>query len=286
MASRDSVGTTIARSASGTVEGAPPLTWAIRLDKCLAICEAIETPCVAVMDAPGTSEIASADSAVLQHTDRINSLRGSHCMLVLAGDPNATYPVIDGTAVCYSREPWAKLCTHAQWGMTVELNARASDLSRMLDSITLLLGSCVPDAGPLVSTALYTLGRRHPSKVFCYATFSDNVIPGSPRVSETRGISVHTSDGKPWSARLILQEEEFRADEDSLMRHVRVMLDGGHASSIGSAYFHLAELLTDTTPSFVRRAMADVHRKLVSPPVPSAPSLCRAASMNPGHSTW
>jgi hypothetical protein len=161
-----------------------------------------------------------------------------------------------------------------------------SDASRMLDSLALLLGTCMLDAGPWVSTAPYTLDRLHPEEAFRYASFSENVVPGTPRVSKTRGISAHTSDGKPWSAKVILQEGEFMEDEDPVLRHLRVMLTGEHASAIGPAYFHLAALLTDTTPSLVRRAMSDVHRKLVALPTPPAPSLCRAASMNPGHSSW
>ena len=283
----DQVGTMIAKGASGTVEAAQALPWAVRLVKCLAIGEAASTPCLVVVDAPATGEISSAQAALAQYAPRISALKGTCCLLVLAGSPESTYPMLSDTNVTYNSMPWFELCSGAEWGMTVDIAVAASDPLRMLDSLALMLGTCTLSAGPWVSTAPYTDDRLHPEEVFRYATFSDNVVPGTPRASKTRGISAHTSDGKEWSAKVILQEDEFRDDEEPVMRHLRVMLSGEHASAIGSAYFHLAALLGDTTPPLVRRAMADVHRKLVAPPVPTAPSLCRAASMNPGqHSSW
>jgi hypothetical protein len=287
LGSDDYVGTMIAKGASGTVEAAQALPWAVRLDKCLTIGEAASTPCLVVVDAPATSEISSAQAALAQYAPRINALKGTSCMLVLAGNPEMVYPMLSGTNVTYNSMPWFELCSGAEWGMTVDIAVTASDPLRMIDSLALMLGTCTLSAGPWVSTAPYTDDRLHPEEVFRYATFSENVVPGTPRASKTRGISAHTSDGKEWSAKVILQEDEFRDDEEPVMRHLRVMLSGEHASAIGSAYFHLAALLGDTTPPLVRRAMADVHRKLVAPPVPTAPSLCRAASMNPGqHSSW
>ena len=284
----DHVGTILTKGASGLVEAGQALPWAVRLQKCLAIGEAASGPCLVVLDAPATSEISSAQAALAHHGSRIHALKGTSCLLVLAGHPETTYPMISSTGVAYTSMPWFDLCNGAEWGMAVDINTAPSDPMRMLDSLALLLGTCTLHAGPRVSTAPYTLGRLHPEEVFCYATFSENVVPGTPRVSKTRGISAHTSDGKPWSAKVILQEDEFREDEDPVMRHLRVMLSAEHASAIGSAYFHLAALLRDTTPSLVRRAMSDVHRKLVPPHVPPAPSLCRVASMNPGqqHSSW
>ena len=285
----DQVGTMIAKGASGTVEAAQALPWAVRLVKCLAIGEAASTPCLVVVDAPATSEISSAQAALELHATRISALKHTSCLLVLAGSCESTYPMIserDG-GVHYNSTPWGKLVRSAEWGMTVDIAVTVSDPLRMLDSLALMLGTCTLSNGPWVSTAPYTDGRLHPEEVFRYATFSDNVVPGTPRASKTRGISAQTSDGKEWSAKVILQQDEFRDDEEPVMRHLRVMLSGEHASAIGSAYFHLAALLGDTTPPLVRRAMADVHRKLVAPPVPTAPSLCRAASMNPGqHSSW
>lgn len=284
----DQVGTIVAKGASGTVEAAPALAWAVRLEKCLAIAETTSIPCLVVLDAPATSEISGAQAALAQHAPRISALKGTSCLMVLAGDPERSYPMITGNNVAYNLMPWFELCTSAEWGMTVDMRTMPSDTSRMLDSLALLLGTCVMDVGPWVSTAPYTHDRLHPEEVFRYATFSDNVVPGTPRVSKTRGISAHTSDGKPWSAKVILQESDFQDDETPVMRHLRVMLSGGHTSAIGASYFHLAALVTDTTPPLVRRAMGDVHRQLVSLPTPSAPSLCRAASMNPGqpHSSW
>jgi hypothetical protein len=281
----DKVGSVVQKGASGMIDAAASMPWAVRLSKCLTACEDSEEPCIAIMDAPATTEISAARVAMVEHAERIKAIKGSEKMLVLASVPDLLYPSLSDGNVIYSVKPWQQLCSANEWGMHVELHLGASDTLRMLDAFSLILGSCIVDGGPRVSTAFYPDGWTLPTQMFRYMTFSENVMPGTPRASHTRGMSAETMDGAPWHATVVLENDSGEEEEDDAMTQLRQMMTSKDTAVIGASYFTLAGMKAAAMLPFVRRAMADVHTKIaVSPLMPSLP-MCRVASA-PVQSSW
>ena len=281
----DKVGSVVEKGASGMIDAAASMPWAVRLAKCLTACEDSEEPCIAIMDAPETTEISSARVAMVEHADRIKAMKDSEKMLVLASVPDLLYPSLSYGDIIYSKKPWQQLCNANEWGMHVDLRLGPSDPLRMLDAFSLVLGSCIVDGGPSVSTALYPDGWTLPTEMFRYMTFSDNVVPGTPRASHTRGMSAETMDGAPWHATVVLQCKDDEKEDDT-MGQLRRLTTSKDTAVVGAAYFTLARMKAAAMLPFVRRAMADVHTKFAVGPLtlPSLP-MCRVASM-PAQSSW
>lgn len=282
LSQSSAVGATVHVGASALVEGTTNMPWSTRLAKSLDTLAGTDGSCVAVMDAPPTHEITSALEAVALERERIRSLQGTDKLLVISGLDKVLYPTqADGNRIMYSTDPWDGI-RQAPWGMFVPFLSQHTSQYRMRDSLALLLGSCTTPSGPHMSTALYPAGATLPSPVFSYMSFSDNVVPGSARASTTRGMSVTTTDGEPWTATVVLQYED-EGEELPMMQYLRNLLTTVEPSSIGSAYFSLCSLGVDT-PAFIRRALADIHAKaMTSSKVYPPPPMCRVASH---HSAW
>ena len=266
---------------SGVVDGmAAP--WAQRLRIALDICERCETPCVAVMDAPESSEIVCALAELSKQKERIKALLGGTKLLVLTLPWNTTYPVLEERQVTYSQKPAESLRADAEWGLQYTIRGSASDTGRLHDVFTTMLGYMHTPTGPYTSTATYPDEFTLPKEVFDYMTFSSNVVPGSARASRTRGISATTTDGKAWHATVILQSNTL-ATETQTMCCVRLMLTATDAAEIGGSYFALAAGDNEPIP-VIRRIMSDVYRKHTSKCRGlSVGPLCRAASH---HRSW
>ena len=286
LADEQSVGVTVHQGASGTVDAASTMPWAVRLEKSLAVCEASKAACVVVLDAPPTAEISSARVAMALMRTRMAALKGTEKLLIMASKPHMMYPYTnmspDGTPrIRYSTKPWHKLQQAAEWGATVEL-LHDTELCRMQDTFALLLGSHRVPSGPHVSTAAYPVGHCVPKEALKYIRFSDNVISGSARASLTRGVTANTTDGASWTATVIMQCDDG-TEESDLARNLRVMLTSSDTRKVGSAYFALCAM-GSALPPWVRCAMQDVHTHATVSVTPTAPvPLCRVASI---HSPW
>lgn len=280
---REGVATIIYEGASGTVDGTDArMPWAMRLEACLATCESGTGPCIAIMDAPPTYEVTSALAALENRRERIHSHYRSNVLLILTGCADRMYPVVQGNEVVYSREIWEHIRTTVSWGFLVTLPDKLqASPSRMEDALALLLGEAmVPKCCfSYTSTALFPDGCVMPRQVFQYMTFSENVVVGSARASRTRGITATTTDGKPWSATVVLSG--LPEPETDIMRYFRIMLTSDVVQEVGAAYFMLMHMKLDIP--VVRRALTDVHAKLTSrSSMKDAVPMCRVAS----HSTW
>ena len=279
----DDVTTHIAKGASGTISAPESMPWAVRLHAALDVCDTSARPCVCILDAPSTSEIQGARKAMDTQAPRINAMRGSDKMIVLAGKPCQEYPCVVEGRVFYSPKPWRALRHDAEWGIIVDLKADHTCLHRMVDAFALVLGTYIVVNRRAVSTAQCLEGAVIPKEALTYISFSPNVIPGTPVVSTTRGITAETCDGKPWHATVVVQTDAA-GEEDRAMSLLRPMLTSTDTGIIGSCYFQLREMDTGSMPTFVQRALAAVHAKASR--LPPAPTLCRNASIAPHHSSW
>ena len=275
LTNKDAVGTTVHVGASGTICGMSSMAWSVRLERAVEACETADGPCVAIMDAPPTTQINAARVALALLRTRIDKLKGTEKLLILSGPVIANYPMLGEHGVTYGDEPWTRVCEMVQWGMHVHLQ-HATLPNRMDDAFALILGSHITPSGPYTTTATYPSGYTLPLEVLPYMVFSDNVVPGSARASTTRGMTADTIDGQEWCATVVLASDSTQ--ETDLTREFRVLLTSDICSrAAGGAYFALCKMGT-ALPPFVRRAMKDVHMKVAGtyrlPPVP----LCRVAS--------
>jgi hypothetical protein len=279
----DDVTTHVAKGASGTIGAPESMPWAMRLSTALDVCDTSARPCVCILDAPSTSEMQGARKAMHTQAQRINAMMGSNKMVVLTGKPCQEYPVVVEGIVSYSQEQWHALRSDAEWGLIVNLQADHTCPHRMVDAFALVLGTYIVVNGRAVSTAQYPGGAAIPKEALTYISFSPNVIPGTPVVSTTRGITAETCDGKPWHATVVVQTDDGD-EEDRTMSLLRLMLTSAETGIIGSCYFQLRAIDTGSMPAFVQRALAEVHAKTSR--FPPGPTLCRNASMAPHHSSW
>ena len=276
---RNALPTHITSGTTGILSGTPQAhPWEQRLRNGLDICESnISLPAIMIIDAPGTDEIGPAMAAVSELRSRINKVYKTNKLIVLAGPSNVEYPVLDEDIVAYSSTPWQDMQGTVQWGL--RLVSRPSSTGDVRDMLAMMLGTMHVMHRSFTSTATYPHGYSVPDEMLSYTSFSDNVISGTATISRTRGITAQTSDGKPWSAKLVLNCPG--AQESQTMVSLREMVTGTDAKEAGAHYFALYAVYS-SIPSFLRPTLSAFHSKWAGAnTLARGMPMCRVASHCP-----